>query len=351
MGLGVAGTELKFALKKAAAWGTSIACGAGDGLLTLATSVKRDAPLDIDDSLGQYFAKDGTPGAVSVSGDIPLYMRYDGCDLLMALFMGSAGVPTLHAAGTVSYDYVYDFAENIDGLFATFAKDLKNYVSEVPSLKIVALTLKGETGKPLQLVAQTIGDNMVQDGTNTTVTMNNVTISEVGNRIQYAQGVFRMNDRDAIALAVGDKIAPSSFELSASRKLAGTYGTFTTGGANSQDLIDEPVNDGRPELSLKLQFPKHTSATRLTELGADTRKKMDMTFTGPIIEGAIPRQFVVRMPHLQLKSVDIVDEEGIIKEPAEFAVHAPVAEVAGMTGLLTPLQFAGTNQRSTDPLA
>lgn len=349
--LGVAGTELKFAIKKAAAWGTAVACGAGDGMLLLPTSVKRDAPLDVDDSLGQYFAKDGTPGAVTVGGDLPGYLRYDGCDLLIALFMGTAGIPTLHAGGAASYDYVYDFAENIDGLFATFAKDLKNYVSEVPSIKVAGLTIKGETGKPLQLIAQVVGDNMVQDGTNTTVTMNNVTISEVANRIQFAQGVFRMNDRDAVALAAGDQIAPSSFELTASRKLSGTYGTYTTGGGNSQDLIDEPVNDGRPEFTLKLQFPKHTSATRLAELGADTRKKMDVTFTGQIIEGAIPRLFKIELPHLQMKSVDIVDEEGIIKEPVEFAVHAASSAPAGMTGITAPFRISGTNQRSSDPLA
>jgi len=346
----VAGTELKFGLKKAATWGTPVACGASDGLLLLPTGIKRDAGVDVDDSLGQFWAKDGTPGAIKVEGDLPSYLRYDGMDLLIALFMGITGAPVQQAA-TAAYAYSYDLADNTDGLFATFAKHLKTYVAEVPSLKISGLTIKGEQGKPLQLIATGIGDNMAEDGTNNATSFLNVTIAEVANRIQFAQGVFRMNDQSGIALAVGDKIGPSSFELSAKRKLTGTYGSFVTGGANSQDLIDEPVNDGMPEVTLKLQFPKHTGKTRLTDLGADTRKKMDITFTGALIASTYYRQFKLEFPHLQLKTVDVVDETGIIKEPVEFLVHAASVAPAGMTGITKPFRISGINQRATNPLA
>jgi len=347
---GVAGSELKFAIKKAAAWGTAVACGALNGFLALATSVKRDADVDIDDSLGQFWAKDGTPGAVKVDGDIPAYLRYDGLDLLLALFMGTAGAPAQQGA-TTAYAYTYDLADNTDGLFATFAKHLKNYVAEVPSLKVAGITIKGEQGKPLQLIVKTIGDNVVYDGTNDATTFNNVTIAEVANRIQFAQGVFRMNDQSDIALAAGDQIGPNSFELTAMRKLTGTYGSFVTGGANSQDLIDEPVNDGLPEVTLKLQFPKHTGKTRLTDLGSDTRKKMDITFTGGLIAATYYRTFKIELPHLQMKSVDVVDEVGIIKEPVEFLVHAASSAPAGMAGITNPFRISGINQLATDPLA
>jgi len=346
----VAGSELKFAIKKATAWGTAVACGALNGFLALATGIKRDADVDIDDSLGQFWAKDGTPGAVKVEGDLPVYLRYDGLDLLIALFMGTAGSPA-QQGGTAAYAYVYDLADNTDGLFATFAKHMKNYVAEVPSLKIAGLTIKGEQGKPLQLIAKTIGDNVLYDGTNDATSFNNVTLAEVSNRVQFAQGVFRMNDQGGAALDVDDQIGPSSFELTAMRKLTGTYGSFVTGGANSQDLIDEPVNDGLPEVTLKLQFPKHTGVTRLTDLGSDTRKKADITFTGALIAATYYRTFKIEFPHLQLKSVDVVDEVGIIKEPVEFLVHAASSAPTGMTGITKPFRISGINQLATDPLA
>lgn len=348
---GVSGSELKYAIKKATTWGTAVACGAGDGFLALPASVRRDAPIEVDDSLGLFWSQSGTPGGVKVEGDIPLYLRYDGCDLLLSLFMGTAGVPTTHAGGTNSKDYAYTLADLTDGLFATFARHYKNYVSEIPGLKVSGLTLKGETGKPLQLIAKVIGDNAVQDGVNTTGTFASVTIAETSHRIHFAQGVFRMNAQAGAALSSGDVIRPSSFELTATRKLSGTYGGRVTAGANPQDLIDEPGNDGMPEVTLKLQFPRHTAKTRLTELGGDTRQKLDITFTGAIIEGAIPRLFVIQLPHLQIKSVDVVDEAGNIKEPVEFIAHGCAAAPSGMTGVTKPFKVTGTNSRATNPLA
>jgi hypothetical protein len=346
---GVAGIELKYALKKATTWGTAVACGAGDGFLSLPAGINRTADNQVDDSLGLFWSQDGTPGAVVVGGDLPQYLRYDGCDLLLALFCGIAGAPT-QVGTSLAYDYLYELADNTDGLFATFARWYKNYVSEVPSLKVSGITIRGEQGQPLQLVAQCIGDNVVQDGTNTLTTFESVTIAETRHRIQFAQGVFRMNDQVGLALSASDKIGPSSFELTATRNLTGTYGTYTTGGANSQDLIDEPVNDGTPEVNLRLSFPKHLGKTRLEELGSDTRKKMDITFTGAEIAAGVPRVFGLRFPHLQLRTVDITDEQGIISEPVEMTVHGTPEAPAGMT-CTAPFEIFGTNQRDTDPLA
>lgn len=354
MGLGVAGSELKFAAKKAATWNTPVACGAGDGFLSLATGIKRDAEVLEDDSLGQFFKAGATPGAVKVAGDIPLYLRYDGCDLFLALFMGVAGVPTLHAAGAVSYDYLYKWATNTDGLFASFVKHMKNYIAETPSLKIQGITLKGETGKPLQLTIDAIGNDVVTNSeTNTTTTFNNVTILETGNRVNFGQGIFRMNDQSGDALASpADVISPSAFELTAKRKLEGVYGAYKTAFAgNAQDVIDEPTNAGQPEVTLKLTFPRHTSVTRLNDLGNDVRKKMDITFTGGIIEGEIPRVFKLQFPHLMMKSVDVADENGIIKEPVEYLCLPASAAPTGMAGVMDPFVISGTNKRSTDPLA
>lgn len=349
---GVAGVEMKYALKKGTTWGTAVAAGAGDGLLLLPTGLRRDAPIEVDDSQGLYYSADGTPGQISVAGDLPGYLRYDGLDLLLALFAGSAGVPSLHVAGTISYDYVMDLADHSDGLFATFVRHWKNYVEEVRSLKVVSVTLKGERGKPLQLILGTLGDHSVYDGVNDATTFNNVTIAETGHRVHFAQGAFRMNDQGGAALASGDLIYPNSFELTAKRKLTAlASGLLTTGGSNPQDVIDEPVNDGMPEVSLKLGFPYHTGKVRLDELGVDTRKKADITFTGALIEGAIPRLFKLEFPHLQIKTVDVVDASGNIDEPVEFICHAASAAPAGMTGIVKPFRISGTNQRSTDPLA
>lgn len=352
---GASGVELIYAMIKAAAWNTAVACGAGNGFLCKPTTVKDDGGgVEIDDSLGLYHSADGTPGALVVAGDIPPYLRYDGLDLAIAMVCGTAGVPVLHTGGAASYDYTYKPAKNTDGLFVTFMKYMKNYIAEVPGLKFSGFTIKGQAGKAVEITFNCIGSMVNRNtttGTNTLTTFANVTIPEIANQVRFAQGVFRINNQSGIALAVGDVVNPTDFEFTYKRNLKGTYGTYVSGATNPRDVIDEPTNDGRPECTLKLTFPRHTSVTRLTELGTDTRKKMDITFTGAIIEGAIPRLFKIQMPHLQYSKVPITDAQGIIQEPVEFICHAAAAAPAGMTGITDPFWITGTNARSTNPLA
>ncbi len=350
---GVAGVEVRGALKKASAWGAAVACATGDGILMLPSSLRKDAPIEIDDSMGTFFSKDGLPGTIKVEGDLLAYLRYDGLDVPIALAMGIAGAPAQQGAAA-AYGFTYRFATSVDGLFASFAQHMKNYIMEIPSLKVTGFTIKGETGKAVEITFHTISINKVYDSAvNTTATFDNVTYFEQQNRIKFSESVFRMNDQGGAALGSGDRIYPSSFELSVKRKLKGEYtGEFKyTGGSNVQDLIDEPTNDGMPEISLKIVFPRHTGTTYLAALGTDTRKKMDITFTGANIASAYNRTFALRFPHLQLRNDDPADAAGIIREPLEFIVHGAVTAPVGMTGCTDPLWISGINKRSTDPLA
>lgn len=349
---GSIGVEIVAGAKKATAWGTAVALGANDGILVLPTTLKKRADVDVDDSLGNYFSVDGDPGMIVADGDIPMYLRYDGCDLFLANFAGVAGAPTQQGA-TTAYAFIYKWLKALDGKFITFAKSMTHYVDEVPTLKVDGITIKGEIGKALQLIINTVPINKVHDSAvNTLGTFANVTYFEKANRVQFADGVFRLNDQSDVELATGHKVYPASFELTAKRKQKGEYtGQYRTTGTNPQDLIDEPTNNDTPEIRLKLQFPRHTGVTYLSALGADTRKKMDITFTGGVIEGAYSRKFMLQFPHLQLANDDVADEKGIIKEPLEFIVHGAVAAPAGMTGITDPFWISGINRRTTDPLA
>lgn len=350
---GVAGVEIRAAIKKASSWNTAVACGANDGILILPSSIKKGAPIDVDDSLGTYHSKDGLLGPIKVEGDLPMYLRYDGLDCLIAMFMGIAGAPT-QQGGTSAYAFVYKWKNDLDGLFISLAKHMKNYLEEHLSMKIMGITIKGDIGKGVQIILKVISVNKKYDSViNTLTTFNNVTYFEQQNRVKMSEGVFRLNDQSGATLADENKVSPSGFELSATRKLKGEYtGEYRfTSGANVQDLIDEPTNDGQPEIRLKLNFPRHANTTYLSALGADTRKKIDITFTGSLIEAGFYRQFKVQLPHLQLINDDPADEHGIIKEPLEFVVHGAVSAPAGMAGITDPFWISGINRRSTDPLA
>lgn len=189
---------------------------------------------------------------------------------------------------------------------------------------------------------------------NTLATFANVTIPAGGttNPTLFSHLAFRMNDQGGAALGVGDLIYPSKFTLSAKRKIAGKHtGQYRTTGANPQDLIDQPSNEDLPEITLSLEFPTHTATTYLAALGTDTRKKLDITATGGLIEGAYYYQHKLEFPHLQLRTVNPTDDRGRIMEPLEFLVLGASAAPTGMVGLTDPFWWTVINKRTTDPLA
>jgi hypothetical protein len=96
------GVEIGNAVKLATAWATPVACGADNGVLMLPHTLKKAQASNIDDSLGLYYPKDSDKEAITVAGDLNMYMRYASIDLLLALAMGTSGDPvqsseTLHS--------------------------------------------------------------------------------------------------------------------------------------------------------------------------------------------------------------------------------------------------------------
>lgn len=350
------GIKKRLALKKATAWGTAVAAAASDEVLLLTGKAKRDAPVQVDESRGLAFSKDGTAGEITAAGTYIFNLRYEGLtNLLAALQMGIAGAPAQQGA-TIAYKHILKWNTDPYGLMLTIAAHMVNYIEEIPTAKVAKISISGEVGaKPLQLSVDVIGINKeVASAINTLATSASWTIPTGAdkNAVMFAHLAFRMNDQTAIALAAGDVIYPSKFTLAIDRKMKGEYtGAYRTTGANPQDLIDEPTIDGLPEIMLTLEFPTHTAATYLTALGNDTRKKADITATGALIATPYNYQHLLQFPHLQLKNVDPTDDNGRIKEPLEFIVHGIGAAPAGMTGITDPLWWTMINTRATDLLA
>lgn len=338
---GLSGIELFSALRHATAWGTPVACGAGDGFYSKATTLRDECPIEVDDSVGLYHSADGSPGLLTLGGDIPLTMHYQGLELLYWLVTGNGGVyPDIPYAGSTTC--LYHPVKDPGGCFATLARYMINYVYEVPSLKATGFTLKGQAGKVLTITFHVQGNVVNRNtttGTNTLATAANITMSvPIPPRpVRFSEGFFQLKDQAAPALDSGDRVYPSEFEFTYKRNL---------GGIATNRNIDEPTNDGRPECTLKLTFPRHTSVTRLTELGADTRKKGAFTFQ---TWATVPWMFLIQMPHLQYSKIPVTDAQGIIQEPVEFICHASDGTVPGMTNLTAPFYIQQTNQLATAP--
>lgn len=348
------GSQQTLALKKATTWETEVACGVGDGLLFLSGQAKNDASAEKDDSRGRAFSVDGYVGPITCAPTYNFYLRYAGVELVAAMLMGTAGVPAQQAATTA---YLHSLTWNTDpyGLMLSLAKTMIGYIESIPTLKVAGLTISGEVGaKPLQVAMEVIGSRkLVDSAINTLSTFANVTFPTDAstNPVMFSHLVFRMNVASGAALGAGDIIYPGKFSLSIKRTLKGEYtGQYRTTGTNIQDLIDEPSNNGDPEIKLTLEFPKHTATTYLAAVAADTRYKLDITATGAVIEGAYNYKHLWQFPHLQLLNANPTDDNGRIKEPLEFIVHGAVAAPTGMA-VTDPLKWSITSKRTTNPLA
>lgn len=343
------GREFIIGLRKAATWHTPLACGAGHGLLIKSDGVKVGIKPELDDSAGQPWIQEADAGLQTVSGNLEAYMRYEGFDLILALLMGVAGVPS-RIALTAAYSNSYTLASKVDGLFATLAmKKLTSTIWEFPSAKINEIKISGEMNKPLKISIGLIGDKLDRASTvNTTTTIATITVPDASNRIfMNKDTVFRMNNQSGDALADTDKIYPSAFELTFSRPMDSEP-------VAGQDGVAEPADNGFPASTLMLKFPRYNDANNafFSDWEAYTSKKIDITFTGATIEATNKYLFRILAPHLKVEDPEApMSGPGKIPMSMKCQLLGAAAAPAGMTGLTAPLKIDVVNKRTTDPLA
>ncbi|MBW2599942.1 MAG: hypothetical protein JRC60_07705 [Deltaproteobacteria bacterium] len=349
MGNPLTGREILVGLKKAATWRTAVACDANDGILILSESFKQTIEQIDDDSAGLAFLQRTDQGKITAGGGLEAYMRYEGLDVLLALIMGTAGVPAVQGA-TAAYTNSYVMANNLSGLFATLAMLKKSdKVFEYPSVKFHQFGLSGEMNAPVKITAEGIANLLeLASVTNTAATSANITYPDKGNRIIMNKDAhFWFNDESGDALDSTDAIFPSGFELSFNRPMEADLK------AGNED-VDEPIEESFPEITLTLNFPRYNDANDafFTDWEAMTRKKLEIYFKGALIEETYYYEFRLSFPNLK-----VIDPEAAISGPGKipvslsFKVLATDTAPTGMTGITKPFQIDVQNKRTTDPLA
>lgn len=336
------GREIKAAFKKAATWGTAVACAQADAILITSESITRKREQLLDDSAGQAYIAAADQGLITCGGELQAYLRYQGLEALLAMVMGQAEPPS-PTDGDL-HNHNLSPAANVDGLFGTLAMHKGVSVHEFPAVKVEGFTISGKAGQPLSISFNVLCDDRrinTTDGVNNNAAFSAIGAPPAAGRVLFRQGRFLLNDRDAEALGPADEIRPSGFSLSFKRNLAGDH---LAGGG---DAIAEPIATGFPELSLELEFPVYTSDVFLRDLGADTRKKMTISFSG-----AGGQAMTFTMPHVALTNAEAsINGAGKITHPIAATLLAPASAPAGMSGLGGPLHIAITNDRASGALA
>lgn len=349
---GAIGREVVAAFKKYNVWRTvSGAPGAGDGLLLRNLGGQpRNPDYYKSDEVGLAFIQRADKGGVkAITEDLTAYLRYEGLDVLLALAMGIAGTPT--SAGSGAYYNTYAMATRLDDLFGSlFVKHTlasgTDKTWEYTSTKIHGFSITSKAGQPVEITFHRVSNDCVIDSA---VSMASVTVPSLSNRVMGQEAVVRMNAQSGSALASPtDVIQPSEWTLTYKRPVDDAH--VMDGDAT----IIEPVENGFPELTLQMTFPRYNTTNHafFTALGADTRQKCDIVFTGALIGGSNYYTFRLRFPHLNLtQGAAPKDGAGIVPVNLTFDVLGAVTAPSGMTSLTKPMDLYVQNTRSTDPLA
>jgi len=264
---------------------------------------------------------------------------------LLAAVFGAAAAPAQQGA-TAAYLHALSLADNVDGIFFTYATPKGSLIEVVPSMKIMKMALTLDSG----LLKMSFGvreSRLIKDSSIVTSLASVTRPSGYELPAQFGHAVFRMNDQSGDALDSGDVLQPKTFNLEIERFFdeQPRAGYFT---------IAEPKCNGEKRLvRLTLEFDRIDAVNEayFADFNAGTEKKADITVTGPIIESTYAYQLKFQFPRLAFASAPEYADGKVI--PAKIVLVGALAAAAptGMTGLSLPAYGTLINTRTTGLLA
>jgi hypothetical protein len=343
-------------LKKATTWGAAVACGVLNGIEVLSLDTPGNAQLVDDLSLtGKVTMKPALAGMKVVDVTLTANLRYEGFETLIALLMGTAGAPT--TVDTSAKQHVFKPIDDLDGIFATLAYEVMKdtMVIEIASVKWISMTLKGSPGKPIELSMKGIGyDYNPASATNTTTTIDTITLPSSREIAMFQHGVWAMNGQTGGALGGSDAFWVQDWEITFERAMDRLVTT------QAGDKTDEPIPSGFAKVSGSWTFPVLQSGTGgnstfLAEQLALTPKKATLTLTGATLIGAVTQKTGAKFwfPYLQLgEGKPTIGGAGAIayQQPWQ-AVHVPAIPTGFTAGYTDAMTVDWFSTRTTDALA
>ncbi len=300
---GVTGRQVALAFAKFGtnSWGVAASVTKG-AYFSSDGGLKLNPNIIEDDAFGQTFIKVSDVGNIQAPElKLQAQSRFDDFSYILdALAMGSPAAVTIStsAAGqTTSWLHQFDLAATLDGLGATFAMDKQVYVEELTSAKIHGFMVEDGNGGLMHTTYHVAGSKPTNiSSVNINSTVAGATVPALANRMLKKQGVFRMNLNTAGALASTDAIQAESIKFTYNRP---EDMPFIFG----QDYIMEPADNGPPEFSIEVEYPRCNTATAnslFAGLALGTNWKADWTFLGNFINSTDQYKVLYQFPLLQV---------------------------------------------------
>ena len=325
--------DFLIALSKSTTWNTVNQPGANEGQLILSEDLGIIARESLpDEGVGdrQSFIQTTDKGSYPLDKkNIRQWFRFDMSEWPIYYSMGS---DTTASASTGGLSHSFRPADDIDGLYATVGIEKKDgtIVHSYPTVKFDGFELAGEAGGLLEISHGGYASRFINTGGVTITAMNAVTHRTKSLRMHFDRGDIRMNDQGSATLAAGDRVKPSRVRLTFNRNLE-AYHAADPG--DNIGIVQEPTGGPHPEIMLELEFPIKTADTYVTDLGADTHKKIHMRWALNATAGAAHSYAMdVYCTNAEILNIDsATDGAGKIIEPIQFRLKEAQTTPLGMS--------------------
>jgi hypothetical protein len=309
-----------------------------------------------DNAFGQSFLGPADPGMVEAPAlSLVGRDRYEDYQyVLEGCAMGSPAAVTISTSvsGQVtSWKHIFDLADAIDGLGATFAIDKVLYVDELTSAKIHGFELTQADNGAMNKTFHVLGTKSTNiSSVNIAATVAGAVFPSLGNRVMQHQGVFRINANAAGSLTATDSVKIESAKLTFNRPQDAPH-------VYGSDVVDEPADNGFPEVTLEFTFSRMNTQSAnsfYAGLRSGTAFKADWTFTGPAINSTDSYTELFQFPYLQMMDDGFMAQtKGAeqVKPTIKMAGRLPPSAPTGMSGVTRPFRLTRIMVNSVFSLA
>lgn len=350
--------QVKLGINKATSgsWSTgaavATAVGAGDGhYVRDDIGVQLQMMQSLDDSAGQdYIGSVQTGNTEAQAIGLSMWLHYNDAfqNVLWALTCGTGGTAPVQLGVTTAYTNTFQPATNKTGVYATIVRDKVQYISEVPGVKFTGFDLSFEAGGAATITWSAAGDLEKTDSSiNTSTQVSALTFPTLGRRAFFEQATFRLNAQAGGALAGSDKLFPNSIRVRFSQPLDSHHVSGAT-------AIIEPEENGFPEMTVELGFPRFDSRTDdfFAAHRDTTLYKGDLTFVGPTL-ATTTYGLLFQFPNLFVTNYRAPVSGGADQITPSMGLRALATTAAptGMTGVTAPFRVTTTGVSTTNPFA
>ncbi len=334
----------------ATTWGTAVAGGAGDKLVAEIThSMNEQELIARQIGSGNYMATTATRGGVlptvTVTGDAGYRNQMDK---ILAQFMGTAGAPSEATGGQGDYVHTITFNATLNSKYLTIAYESSSAkVHEFPTCACNTFSLKTTTipGYAEYSAGFLANDIALSTSTNTNAVLQAATLTDEELVAVNGADDFWLNAQSGGALAAGDKLDITGFELSLSRPQK------TVGEMRNALGVAAPISDGLFEGTLRITLKELADHTYYDIWNAETVYKARIGIDGTTIAAGTAKSVICYMPEIMLVKAPEYSlvEPGVNGVTYEFRLNKAVANPTGMSSVYP--YFAITNTLSTSLLA